>query len=84
MRQINAKYQTSGEITKNDGTPIPVDEPLMLFRGKDKVLPQLMDEYKRLSQAVGSPAEHLEAIQAATDKIVAWQKDNQDKVKTPD
>lgn len=84
VRQINGKYETSGDITKLDGTPIPVDEPLMLFRGKDAVLPQLIEDYKRLCQEAGSPAEHLKTLDEAIERIKSWQAANAGSVKTPD
>ena len=48
MRKIDGKYQTSGDITKLDGTPIPEDEPLFLFRAHDKLLVQLLEYYMEL------------------------------------
>ena len=84
MRQIDSKYQTTGEITKLDGTPIPQDEPLILFRGKDKLLPQLLSHYKQLCQNAGSHQQHLEDIDSLVKNIYSWQEQNQDKVKIPD
>ena len=84
MRQIDGKYQTSGDITKLDGTPIPQDEPLILFRGKDKLLPRLLEQYKQLCQDGGSPQGQIELLQQRIDEIKVWQDNNQDKVKIPD
>ena len=84
MRQIDSKYQTSGDITKLDGTPIPQDEPLILFRGKDKLLPVLLEQYRQLCQDAGSPQQQLESIERQIQEIKAWQEKNQEKVKTPD
>lgn len=84
MRQIDSKYKTSGDVTKLDGTPIPADEPLMLFRGKDALLPQLIEDYKRLSQEAGSPPEHLATLDEKIQSLKSWQAANADKVKTPD
>jgi hypothetical protein len=84
MRQIDRKYQTSGDITKVDGTPIPTDEPLILFRGKDKLLPQLLEDYRRLCEEAGSPSEHLTALDEQIKTIKSFQAANTDKVKVPD
>lgn len=84
MRQIDGKYQTSGDITKLDGTPVPQDEPLILFRGKDKLLPRLLEMYKQLCQDGGSPQNHLDLLQQRIDEIKEWQDSNLDKVKIPD
>ena len=84
MRQIDGKYKNSGDITKLDGTPIPVDEPLILFRGKDKLLLPLLEHYKELCAANGSPTALLEILQERMDIIKDWQAANPDKLKIPD
>lgn len=84
MRNIDAKYKTSGDLTKMDGTPIPEDEPLILFRGKDKLLPDLLENYKKLCQDAGSPAGQIDLIRAKIDEVVAWQAAHGDNVKVPD
>ena len=84
MRQIDGKYKTSGDVTKLDGTPIPQDEPLVLFRGKDKLLPKLLDQYRQLCQDAGSPQQQLDGIGQLTDGIKVWQEQNPTKVKIPD
>ena len=73
MRKIGAKYQTSGDLTKLDGTPIPDDEPLMLFRAKDTLLPKLLEQYHELCKEAGSPEEHLSDLQEQIDLIRDWQ-----------
>ena len=83
MRQIDGKYQTSGDITKLDGTPIPEDEPLMLFRGKDQLLPKLLEQYKQLCLENGSPQGQLDLVQQRIDEIKLWQDSNQDRVRVP-
>lgn len=84
MRQIDSKHKTSGDLTKNDGTPIPEDEPLVLFRGHDKVLPDLLEHYNQLCQENGSPPAQIEAMDQLIAKIKQWQADNPDKVKVAD
>jgi hypothetical protein len=84
MRQIDGKYKTSGTITKLDDTPLPVDEPLVLFRGHDKVLPELLEAYKELCRKAGSPAQHLDSIDRLNQEIKLWQSANSDKTKVAD
>lgn len=86
MRKIDGKYQTtdSGDITKLDGTPLPADEPLILFRGHDKLLPQLLEHYQQLCGQAGSPERQITLLQQRIDKIKAWQAANPDKLKIPD
>lgn len=84
MRQIDGKYKTSGDITKQDGTPVPEDEPLILFRAKDKLLPELLGHYLEQCRAAGSPEQHLSTLQQRIDAIKQWQAANPDRVKIPD
>ena len=84
MRQIDGKYKTDGNITKLDGTPIPDDEPLVLFRAKDKLLPQLLEDYKKLCQDGGCQAQQVETLGPLIQQVKDWQAANQDKVKLPD
>lgn len=84
MRQIDGKYKTDGNITKIDGTPIPDDEPLVLFRAKDKLLPQVLENYKKLCQDAGCQPQQVETLGPLIQRVKDWQTANQDKVKLPD
>ena len=84
MRQIDGKYKTDGNVTKLDGTPITDDEPLVLFRAKDKLLPQLLEDYKKLCQDAGCQAQQVETLGPLIQQVKDWQATHQDKVKLPD
>ena len=84
MRQIDGKYQTTGDLTKLDGTPVPDDEPLILFRAKDKLLVQLLEFYMKLCGDGGSPESQLSLLKQRIDLIKSWQADHPDKLKIPD
>jgi hypothetical protein len=83
MRQIGGKYHTEGDIYKYDGELIPSDEPVILFRGRDRLVPQVLDFYYALRSKITEPEQHLELLKKDMDDIVAWQKANPDKVRTP-
>ena len=84
MRQIDGKYKTDGNITKMDGTPIPDDEPLILFRAKDKLLPQVIENYKKLCQDAGCQPQQVESLGPLVQQVKDWQTANAGKVKLPD
>ncbi|HUD08200.1 MAG TPA: hypothetical protein VMQ52_03930 [Candidatus Saccharimonadales bacterium] len=84
MRKIGDKYQTSGDITKLDGTPIPEDEPLLLFRAKDNLLIELLEHYQELSRKAGSPEEQINSMTSTIDEIKSWQANHQDRLGVPD
>jgi len=84
MRQIDGKYKTDGSIMKNDGTLLDANEPLMLFRGQDKLLPELLEYYNQLCAQSGSPQAQIQAIQERLGAIKKWQADHPERVKVPD
>lgn len=51
---------------------IPDDEPVFLFRAQDELVPQVIDFYRALCSAAGSPPEHLDGLDASRAEIVAW------------
>jgi hypothetical protein len=50
MRQLDGKYSLDGEeiIKTATGEPIPHDEPVIVFRGRDKLLVQMLIAYRKL------------------------------------
>jgi len=84
MRQIDTKYKTSGTITKLDGTPIPDDEPLILFRGRDRLLVQMLEHYLQLRRKANSSNARLQLLNDQIEIIKQWQTGNPNKTKTPE
>jgi len=84
MRKIDGKYQISGDITKIDGTPIPEHEPLILFRGKDKLLLPLLEKYVELCRHAGSPEAQIVSLEQRINEIKDWQATHHDRLKVPD
>lgn len=69
---IDLKY---GRVTLERGT-IGDDEPVVVFRAQDKLLPKLLKVYKVLCDIAGSPVRHLDAIHDAAMAVKAWQENN--------
>jgi hypothetical protein len=76
---IDNKY---GRITTEFGD-IGEDEQVVLFRGRDRLLPKLLKIYHILCSIAGSPVHHLEAIDQAAAKIKMWQAEHYDQIRTP-
>lgn len=72
-----------GRVTTEHGD-IPDDEPVIVFRGRDRLLVAVLDEYVRQCAAAGSPQRHVDIVQTSREKIRQWQQDNPDRVRTPD
>jgi len=80
MRRIDTKYRIDGTIIKNDGTPIPDDEPLFLFRAQDKLLPEVLSFYKKLRIKHGASEETIKKMDEQTKRIIEWQKNHYTKL----
>jgi hypothetical protein len=70
------------DITKHGD--IPDDEPVIVFRARDKLTCPLLSAYYELCKKAGSPARHLELIEGTYTVFADWQEANTDKVRTPD
>jgi hypothetical protein len=73
---IEHKY---GRVTTERGT-IDEDEPVVLFRAQDKLLPSVLKEYLALCTKNGSPPKHLRGIEETWRRVVKWQADHHTKV----
>ncbi len=69
---IDNKY---GRITLEHGD-IGEDEPVVVFRAQDQLLPKLLAYYHLFCLRVGSPRKHLDLILDSRDQIEDWQTRN--------
>lgn len=74
---IDGKY---GRVTLEHGGHIPDDEPVVVFRAKDKLLPQVLAHYHMLCMHAGSPMRHLRIISETFNRIKGWQSEHDTKV----
>lgn len=72
-----------GKVTTEHGN-IPDDEPVIVFRARDKMVPAMLRFYMEMCEANGSPARHIDLVQGASRQIVQWQLDHKDQVRQPD
>lgn len=77
---FDGKY---GVVTTEHGD-IPPDEPVIVFRARDILLPELLDDYISLCEFAGSPQRHMDLVAAHQERILTWQDNNPDKVRRPD
>lgn len=77
---IDGKY---GRVTLERGT-IGDDEPVVVFRAQDRLLPKLLKIYKVLCEIAGSPERHLDAIHDAAMAVKEWQAVNTTKTPSSD
>lgn len=62
---------------------IPGDEPVIVFRGRDRLLPDLLDEYARQCGYHAAPHRHVELVRDAAERIRRWQEDHPQLLRTP-
>ncbi|OLF82067.1 hypothetical protein AWH63_11040 [Marinobacter sp. C18] len=67
-------------INSNTGEPIPVNEPVFMFRGKDKNALKALKFYRDLC----TDPEHIRAIDRRIAKFERFAEHNQDLMKEPD
>jgi hypothetical protein len=75
---IDPKY---GRVTLEHGT-VGEDEPVIVFRAQDKLLPMVMKIYAALCEEAGSPERHIAKISHARDQVIMWQMMNATQVPT--
>jgi hypothetical protein len=72
-----------GVVTTEHGE-IPDDEPVVVFRARDALLPALLAKYQQMCLEAGSPPRHYELISESLASVESWQRANPDRVRTPD
>lgn len=72
-----------GRVTTEHGD-IPDDEPVIVFRARDRLTPKLLAYYLLLCSKAGTPRRHLELILDSNDLFRTWQEANPDRVRMPD
>lgn len=75
---IDRKY---GKVTTEFGN-IGEDEPVVVFRAKDMLLPKVLAYYHLFCLKAGSPRRHLNIILNTKEIVEEWQDKNE--VKVPD
>jgi hypothetical protein len=75
---VDRKY---GRVTLEHGN-IGEDEPVVVFRAQDRLLPKVLAYYRLFCWKAGSPRRHLEIIDNSLADVEAWQGANEPK--TPD
>lgn len=73
---IDPKY---GKVTLEHGS-IGEDEPVIVFRATDKLLPKVLAYYHMFCIREGSPRRHLNMILNARDIVVEWQSTHETRV----
>lgn len=68
-----------GRVTLQHGN-VGDDEPVVVFRAQDKLLPKLLAYYHLFCMKAGSPRRHLDIIMNTRENIEKWQAANHTQV----
>lgn len=68
-----------GRVTTERGT-IGDDEPVVVVRAQDRLMPYLLEYYRDLCIDAGSPQHHLDLIEGTCQAVIEWQKNNFTKI----
>lgn len=77
---VDGKY---GRVTLEHST-IGEDEPVVVFRAQDRLLPKVLKVYRIMCELAGSPAHHLELIDQTAARVKAWQAENHTQIPRSD
>jgi hypothetical protein len=70
MRKIDEKHYVEGDrIFKNNGQPIPDDEPVIIFRGRDKLALPMLEFYRQLCVGDGCTDFQLASMDSMIQKF---------------
>jgi hypothetical protein len=73
------KFEDGSFVNRVSGEAIPADEPVMLFRARDRHTLALLEFYKGLAV----DPHHKQAIQDRIDEFYAYQQAHPEKLKEP-
>lgn len=73
---LDIKY---GKVTTQYGT-IGEDEPVVVFRAQDALLPKMLRIYQILCEVAGSPQHHLDLIHDSAQTVRVWQSGHSSKI----
>ena len=85
MRKIDQKYHVEGDaiVKSTNGTVIPLNEPLILFRAKDRLALPMLQAYLALCINDGCNDYQIEGIKAIIEQFSDFQSTFPEVMKQP-
>jgi hypothetical protein len=77
---VDGKY---GHVTLERGD-VGEDEPVVVFRAQDAILPDVLRYYRLRCAEQGSPQHHLNLLEETIRRVRGWQEGHPTKVPTSD
>lgn len=85
MRHIDPKYHIRGDliVKTSNNDPVPDDEPLILFRGRDRLALPMLRAYRELCVADGCTTYQMEGIDNRISAFETFQRKQAGRMKQP-
>ena len=85
MRVIDPKYHIENEqiIKTGNGEPLPDDEPLILFRARDRLALPMLRIYKILSQVDGCNKHQIDGVNGMINMFLDFSIKHPERMKQP-
>lgn len=85
MRRINSHFHIDDEqiIKTSNGQPIPPEEPVFIFRGRDKLAVEALLHYVHVAKDDGCNEEFLASLGATIDEFRQFRIQYHDRMKQP-
>lgn len=87
-RQVDPKHSAALidgkiEVLNKTGEPVPEDEPMMLFRGRDMLAMHIVWLYLGVAQRARCNTEHLRGITERSEAFTSFSLQHADRMKRP-
>jgi len=84
--QQEPKYTVNGHaiVNRASGEAIPADEPVFIFRARDKFAAAALADYENKVDLLSEDDEHLDAVRARVAQFRKWAAANPGRMKEPD
>lgn len=85
MRKLNDMFHIDGDrlIKTSNGEPVPEDEPLFIFRGRDELARRVIWEYLNMLRKEQCDRDRIIAVDQAMMRFCQFAMDHPERMKQP-
>lgn len=85
MRKLDEKFHVEGDqlIKTANGEVVPLDEPVFVMRGRDRLAIRALEFYKKISQEDGCNDYHFEKLEFEIVRFKKFSEEHPERMKQP-